>query len=208
MKPKKIILMAESNFVLDVCWERSKDCLYLARLAASGQIELWIPEFALAESYAKLRHHAAQRVERFEQAWVALRDLRPDALTPAARRRIGQALAQASDAVHRAAQLEQDALAKLQLIADEIPFTGDIMAATQLRRLRGLPPHDVKDLEIYESVLAAARLNPSPAFVRLFLERDKAHFDVAEVRQELASGGVEIYFSAGATVQRVRELMN
>jgi len=41
----------------------------------------------------------------------------------------------------------------------------------------------------------------------IFLERDKAHFDVSEVKSELADVGVEIYFSAGDVVKHVRELL-
>ncbi len=42
----------------------------------------------------------------------------------------------------------------------------------------------------------------------IFLERDAAHFDVPEIKAELAAVDVEIYFSAGEVVKRVRELLN
>jgi hypothetical protein len=60
----------------------------------------------------------------------------------------------------------------LQRIATRIPFTGEILAAARLRKARRAPPKDVKDLEIYESILAFARLNQSldVAFIfQLFL---------------------------------------
>jgi hypothetical protein len=62
-------------------------------------------------------------------------------------------------------------------------------------------------LEIYESILAFARLNRSPRLAIIFLERDAAHFDLPEIKTELADVDVEIYFSAGETVRRVREFL-
>jgi hypothetical protein len=62
-------------------------------------------------------------------------------------------------------------------------------------------------LEIYESILAFARLNQSPDVAMVFLERDVTHFDVPEVKSELAAVGVEIYFMAGEAVKRIRELL-
>jgi hypothetical protein len=98
-------------------------------------------------------------------------------------------------------------LEALQAVALPIAFTPNIDAAAKLRRVRGRPPHDIKDLEIYESILAFARLNQSPDVAMVFLERDVTHFDVPEVKSELAAVGVEIYFMAGEAVKRIRELL-
>jgi hypothetical protein len=41
----------------------------------------------------------------------------------------------------------------------------------------------------------------------VFLQRDALHFDNPEVKAELAALDVEIYFSAGEAVRRIRELL-
>lgn len=71
--------------------------------------------------------------------------------------------------------------------AEVIPFTPEIHAASHLRRV--------------------ARLDRSPQFAIIFLERDAAHFDLPEIKTELAAAGVEVYFTAGETVHRMRELL-
>lgn len=81
------------------------------------------------------------------------------------------------------------------------------MPATYDASVVCLPPLDVKDIELYESILAFARLNRSPDAVMVFLQRDALHFDNPEIKAELAALDVEIYFSAGEAVRRIRELL-
>jgi hypothetical protein len=50
---RKVLLISESNFLLDVAFERRKDCLYLRDLAVAEELQLVIPEYAFAEVEAK-----------------------------------------------------------------------------------------------------------------------------------------------------------
>ncbi len=56
-------------------------------------------------------------------------------------------------------------------------------------------------------ILAFARANRNPRFTFVFLQHDAAHFDLPELRAELAAHAVEIYFTAGEATQRVRGLL-
>jgi len=186
--------------VLDVCLTRHHDCQYLLQLAGDGEIELVVPDYALAEVEAKLKTLELERIEAIQAAQAVIRTLPPDA----ERERI---FAETLEAVRRMFVGAHSLLDDLQRIATRIPFNGEILAAARLRKARRAPPKDVKDLEIYESILAFARLNQGTDIVFIFLERDVAHFDVHEVKAELAIVGIEIYFSAGEAVRRVRELL-
>jgi len=192
------MLIAESNYALDVCLTRHHDCLYLFRLALDGEIELVVPDYALAEVEAKLKTLELERIEAIQAARSVLRTLPPDV----ERERI---FAETLEVVQRMFVGAHSLLDDLQRIATRIPFTGEILAGARLRKARRAPPKDVKDLEIYESILAFARLNQDAEVVLIFLERDVAHFDVPEVKAELAAVGVKIYFSAGEAVRRVRD---
>lgn len=52
---KKVILLAETNFLRDIVFERHKDCAYLGALAMKRVIRLAIPQYAFAEATAKLK---------------------------------------------------------------------------------------------------------------------------------------------------------
>lgn len=207
MTTKRVILLAETNYLLDVVLERHKDCAYLFELAANEEVLLVIPECAFCEAAAKLREIEAQYVKWFDQAKFALKGVRGLALPPAKEIQIQAALDEAVQATRAMVQAGHALLIRTQFVADEIPLTPEILVASHLRRISRLPPLDVKDLELYESILAFARLNRSPDAAMVFLQRDALHFDNPEVKAELAALDVEIYFSAGEAVRRIRELL-
>lgn len=196
----KVMFLSESNYALDICYTRHRDCLYLFRLALDGEIELIIPEYALAEVEAKLKQKETEWINTITAAQAVSRELSSNALRE-------QILADMIEEIRQMIVEAIGALNELRRVATRIPFTGDILAASRLRRARRAPPHDVKDLEIYESILAFARLNKDTGLKMVFLERDAAHFNISEIKAELAAVGVEIYFSAGEAVRRVRELL-
>lgn len=65
MTTKRVILLAETNYLLDVVLERHKNCAYLFELAANKEIILAIPECAFCEAAAKLRDIEAQYEDWF-----------------------------------------------------------------------------------------------------------------------------------------------
>lgn len=208
MKNKRMVLLiSESNFLLDVAFERRKDCLYLRDLAVAEELQLVIPEYAFAEVEAKLASFEAYWLNMFEKAKAVLEEL------PASRRQkeahtqrlniFDDCIALVSDSLKEA----RDGVNALYAVTLQVAFTPEIDMAAKLRRVRGRHPRDVKDLEIYESILYFARQNQKNDLKMIFLERDVAHFDVPEVKAELADVSVEIYFSAGEVVKRVRELL-
>ncbi|MBM3237416.1 hypothetical protein FJZ31_14090 [Candidatus Poribacteria bacterium] len=88
-----------------------------------------------------------------------------------------------------------------------IPYSAEITARAELRGLRPLAPFKQADRKIYESILQFARENQSPDLKMLFLTRDKTDFDFSYIRSELAFLSVELFFSAGECIRRIRELL-
>jgi hypothetical protein len=97
---------------------------------------------------------------------------------------------------------------ELEEIASIIPFTSEAMAKAELRELRQIAPFKQTDRKIYESILIFVRANQSPNVKMLFLTRDKNDFDFPYIRDELASMDVELFFSAGECIRRIRELLD
>ncbi len=150
MKNKnKVVLIGESNFLLDVAFERHKDCLYLHDLAVAEELQLVIPEYAFAEVEAKLASFEAYLLNTFEKAKATLEEL------PASRRQKKahiQRLSTFDDCIALVTAFLKEAcdgVDALHAVTFPIAFTPEIDAADKLRCVRGRPPHDVKDLEIY-----------------------------------------------------------
>ncbi len=138
MTTKKVILLAETNYLLDVVLERHGDCAYLFELAANKEIMLAIPECAFCEATAKLRLISAQYVGWFEQAKLALKGVRGSALPPAKEIQIRAALDEAVQATQAMVQAGHALLIRTQFVADEIPLTPEILVASHLRRISRL----------------------------------------------------------------------
>jgi hypothetical protein len=207
MNPKKVFLLAESNYLLDIVFERSPDCSYLHRLACAKEITLVIPQQAFAEGKAKLHDIERRRLRQFEASRLELRNISETVLPTGRRQAILAALDEATAAIKGATQQGRLGFTSVQSIAAEIPLTPEILVASHLRRTAHEPPLDVRDVEIYESILAFARGMKEPEIALIFLQRDAAHFDNPEIKAELAKEDVKIYFSAGEAVRRVRELL-
>jgi len=88
-----------------------------------------------------------------------------------------------------------------------IPSSGEIAARSELRAVRQLAPFKPADRTIYESILHFVRANQTPDTRKLFLTRDKTDFGLPSIREELAALSVELFFSAGDCIRRIREFL-
>lgn len=88
-----------------------------------------------------------------------------------------------------------------------IPFTSEIGVRAEVRELRQLPPFKSSDRRIYESILHFAEKNHAPDVTMLLLTRDRNDFDYPSIHQELSAYSVELLFSAGDCIKRLRELV-
>jgi len=119
-----ILLLTETNFILDITFEQSQQCEQLLFLAREHEIQVVIPEYSFAEAEGNIGNTIQKRLSAIDSA-----------------------------------------------------------------------------------ILQFARENQAPDLKMLFLTRDKTDFDFPYIRMELASLSVELFFSAGECIRRIRELL-
>lgn len=201
-----IFLLTETNFILDLTFKQSQQCERLLALVKERDIPVVIPEYSFAEAEGNIRNTLQKRSSAIDEAITAL----------------NQSARSAYQDVTTLLELLQQF--KLQSEADElpmlhtrireieefvsiIPFSAGIAARAELRDLRQIAPFKPSDRRIYESLLHFAQENQAPDIRMLFLTRDLSDFDHPYLHDELAELSVELLFSAGDCIKRIRELI-
>ena len=202
----EILLITETNFILDIAFEQSEQAERLLTLIQQQNILLVIPEYAFAEAEGNIKNTIQKRIAIVEETIAVLRqadrstyhDL--DELITRLRQFQESSQMQEFPFLH----------SKMKTLSENafiIPFTAEISARAELRDLRRPAPQKPTDRRILESVLSFAQTNRSSDLIMLFLTFDKEDFDVFSIRDELAAVDVELFFSAGECVKRIRELL-
>jgi len=203
---KNILLLAETNFILDLIFEQAPESERLFVLARKHDLQLIVPEYSFAEAEGNIGTTIQKRHASLDTALVALKQSERSAYHD-----VIPLIQQLEHFKTRSIAEEQPNLhAKIEhlaQIASIIPFSGDIAARAELRGLRRLAPMKASDRNIYESILHFAQANRSPGTQMIFLTRDIGDFDFPYLHQELAELSVELRFSAGDCIRRIRELL-
>ena len=203
----EIILITETNFILDIAFEQSEQAEQLLTLIQQQNIVLVIPEYAFAEAEGNIKSTIRKRNAIVEQTIAVLRQ---------ADRSAYQDL---DELITRLQQFQESSQiqefpflhSKIKSLSENsfiIPFTADISVKAELRDLKYLAPQKSADRRILESVLFFAQTNRGPDFFMLFLTFDKEDFNVPSIRDELAAVNVELFFSAGECIKRIKELLS
>jgi hypothetical protein len=203
---QNIFLLTETNFILDLSFQQAPDCERLFLLAQEHDIELVIPEYSFAEAEGNLTTTLRKRCATLEAAISVLRQADRSAYQDLAR--LIQELEQVK--VQAFTQEQPILHARIQYLtksASVIPFSAEIGVQAELRGLRRLAPWKPTDRNVYESMLHFVRENQSSEVRMLFLTRDRADFDVPSLHDELAALSVELLFSAGDGIRRIREII-
>ena len=200
------MFLGETNFLLDVAFRQDANCEYLFQLANEGRIQIAIPEYALAEAEGAGAQKLLNRLKALEPALYALRQFSRSAYHDV------------EDLIRGIEQLMDDVkvieiplvvekISSLRQSAITIPFTPEILLQVELREAKQIPPFKKGDIRIYESILKFAAENQGSGFNFVFLNRDRKDFDHPKIHAELQALGVELFFSAGDCVRRIRELL-
>ena len=201
-----MLLLSETNFILDITFEQSPECARLVTMTEEQGIDMVIPEYSFAEAEGNITNTLQKRC------------LTIDAMVGVLRQSARSRYQKVSGLISELEQWKTYSLGEelaalharmdaLENIVRVIPFSGDIAAQAELRGLRQLAPGKASDRNVYESLLHFARLNQSPDAAMLFLTRDKSDFDFSYIREELAALSVELLFSAGDGIRRIREII-
>ena len=70
---KNLVLIAETNFVLDIAFEQSEECSRLLDFIRNNGISLVIPEYALAEAEGSILTKIENRLNAIDSALNALK---------------------------------------------------------------------------------------------------------------------------------------
>jgi len=203
----EIILITETNFILDIAFEQSEQAEQLLTLILQQNIVLVIPEYAFAEAEGNIKSTIRKRNAIVEQTIAVLRQADRSAYQDL------DELITRLQKFQESSQIQEFPFlhSKIKSLSENsfiIPFTADISVKAELRDLKYLAPQKSADRRIFESVLFFAQTNSDSDFVMLFLTFDKEDFNVPSIRDELAAVNVELFFSAGECIKRIKELLS
>ena len=205
-KKKTVLVLSETNFILDITFEQAPECTRLLSLTEEQGLDIVIPEFSFAEAEGNITKTLQRRCITIDNMLGVLRQSARSPyqqVTPLITAlEQWKAYSLSEELVDLHARMDN-----LENIVRVIAFSGEIAAQAELRSVRQLAPFKPTDRNVYESILQFARLNQQPALTMLFLTRDKADFDFPCIRAELAALSVELFFSAGDCIRRIRELV-
>jgi len=201
-----VIFLAETNFILDVALEQDTNCEYLKDLADEEQIQMAIPEYAIAEAEGAGVQKLLNRLKALEPALSALRQFSRSAYhdLDGLIRGVEQVIGNVKT---NEIPLVVEKISKIRQLATTIPLTSEILVQVKLREAKQIPPFKKSDICIYESILKFASENKDSGLNFVFLNRDRKDFDYPQIHAELQALGVELFFSAGDCVRRIRELL-
>lgn len=202
-----IFLLTETNFLLDIIFEQSQECDRLFLLTREHAIPVVIPEYSFAEAEGNIAKTLQLRLTGLDTAISILKQSARSAYHDVAAL-IGQLRQFKAHSEAEERPFLHDRLTKLEENVSVIPFTADIVVRAELRDLRQLAPFKPSDRRIYESLLYFIATNHTPDTSTIFLTRDQADFDFPYIREELIALGVELFFSAGECIRRIREILH
>ena len=204
--PKKVMLLGETNFLLDFAFKQDANCEYLVELADKQQVQMAIPEYAFAEAEGAGVQKLLNRLRTLEPALYALRQFSRSAYHDLDD--LIRGIEQLMDSVKTTEiPLVVEKISNFRQLATIIPLTPEILVQAKLREAKQIPPFKKSDIRIYETVLKFAAENQGSEFNFMFLTRDRKDFDHPHVHAELQALSVELFFSAGDCVRRIRELL-
>lgn len=200
-----ILLLTETNFILDITFEQSQQCERLLAFAQEQGFPVIIPEYAVAEAEGNIGNTLQKRIDVIDAA-ISILKQSARSVYQEVTILINQLEAFKGRSETEERPILHQKIAEIQENASLIPFTSEIAARAELRSLRQLPPFKISDQKIYESILHFARENQAPDLTMLFLTHDQTDFDYPYIHEELSSLSVELFFSAGDCIRRMREL--
>jgi hypothetical protein len=202
-----IVLITEANFIIDTVLEQSDECERLLDFVRKQDIRLVIPEYAFAETEGTIITIIHNRLSSIDVAINALRQSARSAYYF-----LDELIIQLQQYKENTERVELPMLhtkmKNLEEIASIVPFTSESMVRAELRELRQIAPFKQTDRNIYESIFIFAKTNQNPKMKMLFLTRDRSDFDFPYIKEELASVNIELFFSAGECIRRIREILD
>ena len=201
----KIVIVAESGFLKDICLNQSSDSDYVYRQTNSDLITLAIPEYAFVESDGTLQQHYQRQKYRLQETANLANELGRSQNLQSLATQLKQLVAELQSRIDAGATLVKVVLDEIRSNCLMIPTNFEIFHRARLRTLSATPPPDEIDCQIFESVLSFIREHQQDDALRLFLTHDRNHFDYPEIHQEIEATGAIIVFSSSECLRVIRE---
>ena len=167
LQRERILVIAESGFVTDICLEESQQAKRVLDVADVGQIAIVIPQYAMAEVDGSLHNRLRAWASRLQEMIAFLNELARSQPSEHAAEQARVNLHQLINTVESTRTSLNATLALVAEICYIIPFSMETYALGKLRNLGSPPPFDENDCQIYEAILGHLRQNnPLTPFIK------------------------------------------
>lgn len=201
----RILILAETGFLTDICLKQSQHSEYLYDQAAFGNLSIAVPEYAFAETDGSLHRRLKARQQKFQEIVSFANELQRSSNLQSYAQHLKEILTTLRNLTENSVLLVKADLADLRRVCHSIAPTFEILNRGKLRCLSSTPPPDEVDCLIFESIKSYIQEHSQKYDLMLFLCHDRAHFDHPEIHQELAAIGTQIVFSSSECLRLIRE---
>lgn len=154
----KLLLIAETNFVVGFALEQGNDFDSILEFASTNEvITLAVPEVCFKEARSTLRLNLIQTRHALEETRGMLRQVGRSEYVREATQNARAALTAVINHLKSRAEIIGQILSDLSQHCLMIPYTPEAMTQARLRYLAEEPPFKQTDCELYESILEFAR---------------------------------------------------
>jgi len=214
----RILILAETGFLTDICLKQSQHSEYLYDQAAFGNLSIAVPEYAFAETDGSLllipllffliklfllgkekvwlHRRLKARQQKLQEIVSFANELQRSSNLQSYAQHLKEILTTLRNLTENSVLLVKADLADLRRVCHSIAPTFEILNRGKLRCLSSTPPPDEVDCLIFESIKSYIQEHSQKYDLMLFLCHDRVHFDHPEVHQELAAIGAQIVFSS------------
>ncbi len=201
----KVLVIAETNWIEDIALAQDLRSAYLLQLKDEGKINIAVPAYSLHEADGSLDKKITKRVEEIDNFLHFLDRVAQSKPYESICSTVKNALKEL-----KAKSLEERGeikrvLNKIEMSVDVVPYTMTAALNADLRFESSRAPFKGADCRIYESILEYIRNKGSEYDIKVFYTADREDFDNEMIYTELEDIEVELYFDAGAVVERVYE---
>ncbi|MFQ6055845.1 MAG: PIN domain-containing protein [Methanosarcinales archaeon] len=203
---KKILLIAETNFIVSNVLEGDLTCGYLLLLAENEEIELAIPDYSFCEADGTIQKRLTGYITRFERMSSELKDVRGSSYIQFCNK-IRQDLKDLKQKVIVDQDLYEQKINDIKNTVTVIPSNYEIFNRARFRYISSKPPYKLSDCEIYEAikdfVKQIGQIGQIDYESIIFYTADKEDFDHPKIHNELQEIGVKICFKSGEVVRKI-----
>jgi hypothetical protein len=203
----KVLVIAETNWIEDVALAQDLRSAYLLQLKDEGKINIAVPAYSLHEADGSLDKKITKRVEEIDNFLHFLDRVAQSKPYEGICSTVKNALKELkSKSLEERGEIKR-VLNKIEMSVDIIPYTMTVVLNADLRSESAIAPFKEADCRIYESILEFIRSNGGDYDIKIFYTRDREDFNDEMIYAELEDVEVELYFDAGAVIERVYEVL-